>query len=177
MTPTDKFDSRLQKAFDFCSETSKQLINIAVGIIAFTITFAKDFIGEVGIEEKRIAFAAWILFFVSVLTGILTLSALASQLDPGGGELKSPSIWNKPISIFVNLQWIAFVLGLGLITYFGIKSLPNENNKKSINRYELIIPNSTISISPKQVNSTNNITNTKKESKPTAVTITQVPNN
>jgi hypothetical protein len=37
-------DERVKKAFDFAADLAKQLITLATGLIALTITFSKDFI-------------------------------------------------------------------------------------------------------------------------------------
>ena len=117
------FDSRRQKAFDFAAEATKQLITIASAIIAFTVIFAKDFLGSVAPGHKWIAAVAWFFYFLSIVSGVLTLYALAGQLEPGGDETAKPSIWGQGSKLFMQAQQIFFVVAVFVTLVFGILAL------------------------------------------------------
>ncbi|HEU4710159.1 MAG TPA: hypothetical protein VFS76_01275 [Pyrinomonadaceae bacterium] len=116
-------DERRQKAFDFAAEATKQLITIASAIIAFTVTFAKDFLGNVASGHKWIAAVAWFFYFLSIVSGVLTMYALAGQLEPGGEETAKPSIWGGGATLFMGAQQIFFAVAVLVTFLFGILAL------------------------------------------------------
>jgi hypothetical protein len=132
------------KAFDFASETTKQLVTIATGIIALMVTFSKDVVGENYSSEKTLLFWTWGIFILSILFGVLTLMALTGTLQPKkvtvknegnsdsgvnnteSSEIIDLNINNFNIRIFSFLQILFFVGGLILTALFGYKSLTNN---------------------------------------------------
>ena len=86
------FDEERKKAFDFCADATKQLITLSTGIVAFTVTFGKDFIGSVPNGARVFAYIAWGAHLLSIILGLLVLLALTAQLQPK----KSPPIGYVP---------------------------------------------------------------------------------
>jgi hypothetical protein len=135
----DNFDARRQKAFDVVGEATKQLIAVATGIIAFTVTFSKDFVANARPAFKWLAVVAWILYFVSVAFGLGVLYALSGQLEPGStnnedaqeksrgdGEATdaiTPSIWADSVNYCMQAQHVCFVIGLLLTLIFAVCTL------------------------------------------------------
>lgn len=124
------FDQQRQKAFDFCADVTKQLITISAGIIAFTITFSKDFVGDISDIAKIFAYLSWGLHFISILFGILVLLSLTAQLEPKESLIISkeppnvvpaPTIRN-PTAKYSLLQIAAFLLAISLTIIFGIQA-------------------------------------------------------
>jgi hypothetical protein len=113
-------DKRVEKAFDFAQEATKQLITLATGIIALTITFLTDVLeteGSAGFLQ-----AAWVMFLVSIVFGMLTLLALAGNLErPGEG--RGPSIYRGNIVAFSACQVLAFSVAMTLTLVFGFKAV------------------------------------------------------
>lgn len=140
------FDERLKKAFDFGADSTKQLITVAVGVIAFTITFSKDFVGATNTVAKVLACLAWIFYLLSVLCGLATLNGLTGQLEPGDDAPLKPSIWASAVNKPMMGQWIFFMLGLLCIFIFGIVSIFNRD--QAAPEYNFTFPNSTIHINP-----------------------------
>ena len=139
------------KAFDFASETTKQLVTIATGIIALMATFSKAVIGENYTLEKTLLFWTWGIYIFSILFGVLTLMALTGTLQPKNTKQKDKSkneeiqnsesneikccekidlnINNSNIRFFSFLQILFFIIALILTTVFGYKSLTNGEIK------------------------------------------------
>ena len=113
-------NEQLRKAFDFAQETSKQLISLATGIIALTITFAKDFLGGVHGFPKFLGILAWALLLASVGFGLLTLMALTGSLEPKPGDSTSPSIRGSNVTAPAVVQIVLFFLGLLVAVLFGV---------------------------------------------------------
>jgi len=116
-------DEAAKKAFDFASETTKQILTLCTGIIALTITFSKDFVHQV--PSGAIAFLvwAWLAYFTSIVFGIWTLMALTGTLQPKAGSVTPPRIWGSNVTAPATLQVLSFLTGLILTILFGIRSL------------------------------------------------------
>lgn len=111
------FSDRRAKSFDYAAEATKQLIALATGVIAFTVTFSKDYLASVSKPLKVVAAGSWALYVISACAGLLILYALAGQLDPGG-ELEDESkwsgarIWAGSVRGLMMVQQVMFALAL-----------------------------------------------------------------
>jgi len=109
---------RAQKAFDFAQEATKQLITLATAVIALTVTFLTDVVQAASSVSARVLQAAWILYFVSIVSGVFTLLSLAGNLEqPGDGG--TPSIYRKSIRYLSLVQVISFCTAVLLTLVFG----------------------------------------------------------
>lgn len=115
---------RVVKAFEFAQESVKQLIGLATGIIALSITFSKEFASHPD-SAKSLAMWAWGFLFVSVVVGVWTLNALTGSLDPmtHREDETTPSINGWNVRIPALLQILLFLIGLFLIVRFGALSI------------------------------------------------------
>ncbi len=75
-------DDQVKMAFEFASDLSKQLITLSTGIIALTITFAKDILGPTSKSGSRLLLFSWIGYLLSIVFGIWCLMALTGSLAP-----------------------------------------------------------------------------------------------
>jgi hypothetical protein len=116
-------DIRIQKAFDFASDTTKQFITLSTAIIALTITFTKDILGTVSEDTKLFLMAAWGFYIISIIFGVFTMMALTGTLEPKDKKFKKPSIWGSNITMFSGLQIITFLVATILIVIYGINSI------------------------------------------------------
>jgi uncharacterized membrane protein len=116
-------DEKMKKAFDFAQETTKQLLTLATGIIALTITFLKDVVHEAPPGAAKYIEIAWFLYLVSVLFGMATLMGLTGSLVPKtGAPVREPSIYAWAVRIPSSLQILTFVAALVLTLIFGLKA-------------------------------------------------------
>ena len=98
---------------DRAYETTKQVITLSTGIIALTVTFAKEF--KVSAADLTVPFSlkiSWLLYCASVIFGVWTLMAITGtldELDRGGAELNRG---RKNIKIPAGLMIITFVGGI-----------------------------------------------------------------
>jgi hypothetical protein len=113
----------ITKAFDFAADLCKQLITLATGIIALTITFFKD-VAPTGSENARSwLFWSWAIFLISVVAGILHLMALTGILDQTGAKKPEPiTIRCGSATLFSRIQIVSFGLALILTTVFGFQA-------------------------------------------------------
>ena len=113
-------DEQTKAAFASASDTSKQLITLATGVLALEITFAKDVISAIDKTVGVLVGASWILFLFSVAAGIWTLLALSGTL----GQAKSltpGAISGSNVRIPAILQILFFIGGLLLSVWFGVQ--------------------------------------------------------
>jgi hypothetical protein len=119
-------DEQRKKAFDFAQSLTTQLITLATGVIAITLTFAKDFIGGATGSVKVLLAIGWLLFLLSIVAGLLTLSSLIASLEDGQtpqastpsqpGQVSTgappaalpPSIWSEQTQQSGVVQFILF---------------------------------------------------------------------
>jgi hypothetical protein len=104
-------------AFEAARDSTKQVLAISTGIIALTITFAKDFIGS-GAPGRWLALVAWFLFLASSFFGLWALNALTGS----AGQLK-PTTWlsirTKNIKRPAKWQVLTFIPALLLTVVYG----------------------------------------------------------
>jgi hypothetical protein len=77
----DKLSSEGLKA---AADTTKQVITLATGVIALTVTFLEKIIQPTASAGRHVPwtmFAAWIFFGLAILFGVLTLGAITGTLD------------------------------------------------------------------------------------------------
>lgn len=152
---TESFTEPIKKAFDFASETTKQLLTLSTGIIALTITFAKDILVAVPLSAKVFLMIAWGLYVFSLLFGLMTLMALTGELQPptrsgeettgderdaagrsesqaNATDLKArvPSIWARSITVASVLQISTFLLATLFVVITGVVSTINSGGAK-----------------------------------------------
>jgi hypothetical protein len=114
-------DESDKKAFDFAAELTKQLITLATGMIALTITFSKDFLQRSAPAARPWALWAWGMLLASVVFGIWTMMALTGSL--GRGSSGVPSVYGANVKLPSALQIVTFLIGLLLTVVFAGKSI------------------------------------------------------
>ena len=151
-----------KKAFDFASDTTKQLITLSTALIAVSITFKGNF-GEGGYETLLLL--CWISFFLSVVSGIGTLMALTGTLEKSTEEKTDEddkkvalSIYGTNVKIPTILQIAFFLFGLIFLGVFGGQSIysdkkPTNSDEIKIIRestYKFVEPNKTDTLETKK---------------------------
>jgi len=120
------FDAK-EKSFEYASDSSKLLITLSTGIIAFTVTFAKEFEVKPSSRAQAILLLiSWIALLASAVLGVSTLLAITGELEPPNkpsGHV--PSIRDRKIKSLLGFQIITFLVGVLLIVgYGGLKIFP-----------------------------------------------------
>lgn len=126
-----------KKAFDFASETVKQLITLSTALIALSITFRGNF-DKAG--NEMLLLICWICFFISVLCGIWTLMALTGTLEKCTEESEDKiklSIYGLNVKRPSGMQILFFLLGLLFLGFYGGQSIFKE--KKEVQSEEIKI--------------------------------------
>jgi len=116
-------DDRIKKAFDFASDSTKQLITLSTAIVTLTITFAHNILGDVNGNGKTLLSIAWIIYLISIICGVWTLLALTGTLEPIPGDKTPASIRGRNVTLPSILQILSFLIATGVIVLFGITAL------------------------------------------------------
>jgi hypothetical protein len=104
--------------FSFAKESITQIIALSSAILALSLTFSKDWVGQTTPDQKLLLEAAWIAFLVAILAGLWSLSAItglvhSKRYSTTHGALRVPWI----------VEILAFLIGLGLFIWFGFRVL------------------------------------------------------
>jgi len=115
-------NERSKKAFDFAADSTKQLIGLSTGIVALTITFAKDVLGGVGPGLRVLLAVSWLIYLLSILCGCWALLALTGTLEPEAEEDKREAarIRGSNVTVPSLAQIGTFLLGTLLIIIVAI---------------------------------------------------------
>lgn len=75
-------DEPVKMAFEFSSRVAIELITISTAIITLTVTFAKDIFKSKSSGIRGFLFCAWLIYFISIVAGVMTLMTLTGALQP-----------------------------------------------------------------------------------------------
>ncbi|HXQ69593.1 MAG TPA: hypothetical protein VN844_03870 [Pyrinomonadaceae bacterium] len=111
--------------FQSANELAKQLITLATGILALSITFTKEAVRSSGLIVTWPLKLAWIAWLLSVCFGIWTMMALTGmifKITENVDALK-PVTYGTSIRIPASLQILMFLLGIALLIVHGARML------------------------------------------------------
>jgi hypothetical protein len=121
----------VETGFKFAYDLAKELITLATGILALSITFTKDILKSLP-KATWLLKSAWMAYLLSILFGICTMMALTGRLMPTTplppGE---QSTFGASVRVFAGLQIIAFLTGTILIIGYGANSLNKGKEPES----------------------------------------------
>jgi hypothetical protein len=113
----------VEKSFASASETSKLLITLSTGVIAFCLTIVnvkaadKTLLAPATTLHTRTLELSLLLLLISAATGVWTQLAITHVLSEGT-ESAPASAWNKKIVVPFQLQLGSFLSGLIALTTF-----------------------------------------------------------
>lgn len=108
-----------EKAFTFAQDLIKQVISLSSGIIALTITFFKDFVGNSAPHHAKMLLAvSWLFYIGSVFFGIWALMALTGSLGDGKTSIKDTNM-----RLPAKIHFGCFIVGLGITVAAGWQAL------------------------------------------------------
>jgi len=113
-----------EKSFDYANDSIKLIISLATGVLALTVTFLKDVVGQKTIHSKGLLISSWFLLLLTILFGIWTNLAITGTLNEMGRNIGSKkTIMNSNIRIPSGLTLLSFIGGIFLIIVFSLKNL------------------------------------------------------
>lgn len=111
---------RIEKAYDFLLESVKQLMALATGVIALTITFGKDFLIGVDKQSQGIALWAWGALLFSIFFGLWCMFAMAGTLASHNVSDEKTSPYRFNIEFPFGCQIVTFLIGMVLTVSFAV---------------------------------------------------------
>lgn len=99
-----------EMAFDYAKESTKQLMNLATGAIALTITFMDQYMLVLSTISRILMIFFWVLLFVSIFSGQLCLHGLTGVLAARNQRGTTPNIYSDNIKIPSMIQIFSFLL-------------------------------------------------------------------
>jgi hypothetical protein len=115
-------DEQTKTAFASASDTSKQLITLATGLLALEITFVKDIIQNLDSTARYLLCASWLLLLLSIIAGVWTLLALTGTLTQKHAPTPQ-SIYANNVRLPAFLQVLLFLGGLIFTVWLGIHTI------------------------------------------------------
>lgn len=107
-------------SFNFASDTVKQVIGLSSGILALTVTFAKEQIAKNRPSALLPLKASWFFEIFSLIAGVWALMAITGQVS--STSVTSPSVWALQVTIPAILQIVFFVFAMMSLVLAGMKS-------------------------------------------------------
>jgi hypothetical protein len=108
-------------AFAFAQDTTKQVVTLATGLIAITVTFLGDIKKTSSPGDLSWLHDAWITAGISAIMGVLTLMILTGHLG-GSNPPTAKKIYTLPIAVAYSIEFLAFAFALLFTIEFGIRA-------------------------------------------------------
>lgn len=107
-----------ERSFDLAVDITKQVVTLATGLIALSITFLKDVADAESVGQVSVLAISWLAFLGSIVCGLGTLMTLAGhQAKPPQDR---PSINARNVKIFAITQIALFGVGMALTVLTGV---------------------------------------------------------
>jgi hypothetical protein len=116
-----------QMAIEFASEVSKQLINLAAGVLALSFTFLKD-LAKASHRRSKFLLMGWGLLVISMPFGIMTLMTIAGHLARQG-EATGQIIYEGNTVTTSGIQVFSFFGGLCCLVAFAWTAIDTNESK------------------------------------------------
>lgn len=112
---------RLNTAFGYAAEKTKQLITLATAILTITVSFSRDVLGGMTAWTVLPLMVGWVLYLVSIVEGVVLLGRFAGRMQ--AAALDSDALSSPDIISPAKWQVGSFIAGVAFTTLFGICTL------------------------------------------------------
>jgi hypothetical protein len=134
-------NEQLKLAYEFASTLSRELITLAVGILALSVTFAKDIIRAPRKTQMVLLATSWGLYLISILAGISSLMGLTGSLAPLSEPVRVSGISEiardaakVQVIVFASATLIFIIGGVSSLVGFKGEGNPNSSSAPGDNR-------------------------------------------
>jgi hypothetical protein len=118
----------VEKSFASASETSKLLITLSTGVIAFCVTLLNPEVGKntalvpISCGQKTMLAVSWLALFLCTCFGVWVQLSITHVLSEATST-SPPNIWRRKIRFPFMLQIGVFGLGMALLVTYGVWKL------------------------------------------------------
>jgi hypothetical protein len=117
-------EDTLKKGFEFITDLSKQLISLSTGILALSITFAREIIIDKNKRRVNALALSWLFYLISICFGVWTMMAVTGTIiSPDFAGTKTSEAFNFNLRFPSGLQILSFLTGTILLVIFGIRAV------------------------------------------------------
>lgn len=109
--------------FDSANELATQLITLAIGILALSITFIKDVLNKKGQVVTWPLKTAWFAYLSSVVFGMWDMMAITGSTFRAIANPTEPITYGANIAVPALLQIVAFLVATSFLIWYGAKTL------------------------------------------------------
>ncbi|MCW2605098.1 MAG: putative rane protein [Pseudonocardiales bacterium] len=99
--------------FEFARSVVQQIITLATGVIAVTVTFFDKFDKDPSPFAEIVMTWSWIILAAAILFGVLAMMALTGSLS----KATPNGVYGASVTLFSGVQILLFVVGLGLTVW------------------------------------------------------------
>ena len=115
MSDTDKIKSEI----DLVEKVTKQIITLSSGIIVIVVTVLGYYFEYLHYQPNSwiwTTLGATICLLVSIISGIFVYGSLIGSIHKTK-KLQDVNVYSSNIQVFAMLQWITFIIGIGLLIW------------------------------------------------------------
>jgi len=111
--------------FESANDLAEQLITLATGILALSVTFAKEILNNSAPVITWPLKLAWVTYLLSICFGIWTMMALTGMIFKvtENPDAYRSVTYGANVGIPAFLQILMFILGTALLIVYGAKML------------------------------------------------------
>lgn len=114
---------RVKLGFEMVRDLSSELITLSTGVIALSITFARDLFEGIPERGRLAVKVAWLLCLASVLAGVMQMMAITGALLPPDGRFGPLDSVPGNARVLGGIQIVTFMLGLLAMIVFAWRGL------------------------------------------------------
>lgn len=119
----EQIGERASKAIEMVAEVSKQVLTLSAGILAVTVTFAKDLAHDAGGLGRLVLSLGWLALLLSSVLGLLLLLNNVGILsNPKAEPLERGAVWDRGGAGIQKWQIYFFLAGVAAVVVFGTLS-------------------------------------------------------
>lgn len=111
---------------EFAADVAKQLITLATGVIALTVTFTRDLVARASRWAMICLRTSWVFYSLSVLFGIISLMAITGELAPVDLATRD-LVMEANVRIPAIMQISSFLVATAAVITFGFKAVIDPN--------------------------------------------------
>jgi hypothetical protein len=113
--------------FASANDLAKQLITLATGILALSITFIKDVLKNNGLVTWPLK-TAWFIYLLSVVCGLWSMMAITGSIFAMAPNSTQSVTYGTNIAVPAFLQILAFLIATVFLIVYGAKMLRQRSN-------------------------------------------------
>lgn len=118
-------------AYTFAADVAKQIMTLSTGVVALSITFAKDLVRHAPPNALKALRVSWVLYLASLLFGVWTLMALTGSLDAATKPPPDPAKLKFGFNVYfpAALQILSFLAATVSMVLFGWQALMKHDSQ------------------------------------------------